>query len=143
MLGLVEKQMKMRTTGIRFGKIQIGSSTYQMHLRKMEEMFGRVTGHRKKKRARVLSQGLLLDTIGEDTNPPMKTRYLAYPIVIVFLVLVILVKHSTDKDGLPAIKSSVDQQLSNLRLQSTNLNGLEVGRKGRVRIIGDAPPFRG
>jgi len=76
-------------------------------------------------------------------RPTMKTRYLAYPIVIIFLVLVIFVKHSTNKDGLPAIKSSIDRQLSNLVLQSTNLNGLEVGRKERVRIIGDAPPFKG
>ena len=73
----------------------------------------------------------------------MQTRYLAYLMFIIFLVLCIFVKHSTDKDGLPAIEFSVDQQLSQLVLQSTNLNGLEVGKKGRVRIIGDASPFKG
>jgi hypothetical protein len=73
----------------------------------------------------------------------MQTRYLAYPIFIILLVLVIFVKWSTDKQGLPAIESSIDQQLSNMVLTSTNLNGLEVGRKGQVRMIGNSSPFEG
>jgi len=73
----------------------------------------------------------------------MQNRFLFYVVLFFGLTLAVFVKHSTDKDGLPAIKSSVDQQLSNLVLHSTNLSGLEVGRKGRVRIIGDAPPFKG
>ena len=73
----------------------------------------------------------------------MQTRYLAYPIIIVFLAIMILVKCATDKMGLAAIKASIDKQLSNAVLHSTNLNGLKLGRKGRVHFIGSASPFKG
>ena len=70
-------------------------------------------------------------------------RYLAYAILLIGLTLALFVKYLTDKQGLPAIESSVSKQLANLVSESPNLKGLIVGRQGRVRMVGDAPPFKG
>ena len=73
----------------------------------------------------------------------MRGRILTCLILFVGLTLGFFVKHWTDAQGLPAIESNVDKQLGNLVSQSPNLKGLVVGRKGRVRMVGDTPPFKG
>ena len=73
----------------------------------------------------------------------MRSCVLICVIFVVGLTLMLFVKHWTDVRGLPAIESSVDRQLGNLVSQSPNLKGLVVGKKGRVRMVGDTPPFKG
>jgi hypothetical protein len=73
----------------------------------------------------------------------MRGRLLFCLIFVVGLTLVLFVKHWTDMRGLPAIEASVDKQLGVLVSQSPNLKGLVVGSRGRVRMAGDTPPFKG
>ena len=73
----------------------------------------------------------------------MRGRILTYLIFVVTLTLILFVKHWTDVRGLPAIESSIGQQLGKLVSQSPNLKGLEIGKQGTVRMVGDTPPFEG